>query len=250
MTTENQEFTPMTNPATDTAQDMFTTVLHERLASGALEQAITKRVDKLIEETADDLFRSYGEVGKALKEKLSASIMPQIESLEDLPVYHDFVMNRLKLAAQNFYDTRLADVVDAELKEIMTELPEEITMSWLVKQVVKSARSYDEEPEGEITLIIEDMFDWTDTSKKVYISKEESADRRACDLELHLSLDKESGKWKILGIRSDGETEPRLCAGPLYSFEKMLFNVYAMKGLIDLDQGSDADDYETSWSEY
>ena len=175
--------------------------------------------------------------------------MPQIESLEDLPVYHDFVMNRLKLAAQNFYDSRLADVVDAELKEIMAELPEEITMSWLVKEVVEDAREYNDEPEGEITLIIEDMFDWTDTSKQVYISKEEDTASRDCDIDLHLSLDKKTGKWDILSIRSGGQKEPRLCAGRLYHFEKMLFNVYAMKGQIDLDQGADADDYETSWSE-
>lgn len=243
-----QEFTPMTNPATDTAQDMFTAVLHERLASGALEQAITKRVDKLIEETADDLFRSYGEVGKALKEKLSASIMPQIESLEDLPVYHDFVMNRLKLAAQNFYDTRLADVVDAELKEIMTELPEKITMSWLIEKFIESAREYDDDPEGEITLIFEERSHGS--FMMVYLDKNANTSERNCDYRLHLSEDKKTGKWEILSLRVDGtDAGKQLSIGTLYNFEKTLFNIYAMKGKIELDQGEDAYDYETSWSE-
>ncbi|RDL44654.1 hypothetical protein DN730_09725 [Marinomonas piezotolerans] len=249
MTTENQEFTPMTNPATDTAQDMFTAVLHERLASGALEQAITKRVDKLIEETADDLFRSYGEVGKALKEKLSASIMPQIESLEDLPVYHDFVMNRLKLAAQNFYDSRLADVVDAELKEIMTELPEEVTLSWLIEKLTERARSYNDDPEGEITLIIEERTHGR--FMMVYLDKNEGVSDRNCDYRLHLYEDEKTGKWEILNLRVNGEESGKhLCVGTLYGFEKILFNIYAMKGQIALDQGEYAHDYETSWSEY
>ena len=247
MTTENQEFTPMTNPATDTAQDMFTAVLHERLASGALEQAITKRVDKLIEETADDLFRSYGEVGKALKEKLSASIMPQIESLEDLPVYHDFVMNRLKLAAQNFYDSRLKDVVDAELKEIMTELPEEITLSWLIKKLMNDAK--DGEPEGEITLIIEDRH--YGSFIDIYLDKNENTEKRSCDYKIGLHEIKDTGKWELFNLRVDGsDAGKQLSIGRLYRYDKILFNLYAMKGQIILEQGEDADDYETSWSEY
>ena len=38
--------------------------------------------------------------------------------------------------------------------------------------------------------------------------------------------------------------------GRLYNMEKILFNVYAMKGQIELDQGLDADDYETRWDHY
>lgn len=249
MTDQQKEFIPTTDAATDTAQDIFTKVLHERLAAGALEQAITKRVDQLIEDTAEDLFRSYGVIAKALKEKLSASIMPQIESLDDLPVYHDFVMNRLKAAAQGFYDNRLGEVVDAELKAIMSEIPEEISLSWLVKKIIEEARDDEDDPEGEITLIIEERS--YGSFIDIYLDKEEGKEKRECDYDLHLHQNKETSKWEIINIRVNGrKAGEQLSIGTLYNTDKVLFNLYAMKGQIELDQGEDASDYETTWSVY
>ncbi|WP_100637240.1 hypothetical protein [Marinomonas sp. ef1] len=249
MTNQNQEFTPSTNPMTDTAQDIFATVLNQRLQSGVLEQAITKKVDALIEDVASDVFRSYGDVGKALKEQFSKAIMPTLESMGDLPTYHEFVSNRLKLAAQNFYDNRLTEVMDAELKEIMSELPEEITLSWLVEKIIKEAQEDEDEPEGEITLIIEERR--YGSFINIYLDKEAGKEKRECDYDLHLHQNKETTKWEIIGLRVNGrEAGARLSIGNLYNTDKILFNIYAMKGQIELDQGDDADDYETSWSKW
>lgn len=244
---DQKQFEPTINPVTATVQEMFSLVLSQRIQSGAVEQAIIKHVDKLIESAAEDVFRSYGDVGRALKEQFAKAIMPQLESIGDLPTYHEYVTNRLKLATQQFYDTRLAAVLDAEFKELMTELPEQITLSWLVSKVLKEAND-NTEYEGHITLIIKTEERSWGSYVNVYIDKDADTSERHCEFDLHLSKNKESGKYDILGLRINqkkaGET---LSVGRIYGFEKILFNIYAMKGQIDLDKGTDADEYDTGW---
>lgn len=247
-------FEPTIDPSSTTVQEMFGRILNEKIQAGALEVAISKKVNSLIEETANDVFRSYSDLGKALKEKMTKAIMPQLENLDDLPTYHDFVLNRLKTAAQGFYDSRLAEILDKEFAEIMAEVPENITLSYIVNSLLEEAQE-DNEYEGEITLIIEDFKDKHDwnfgdygDSLSVYIDKEPNQDSRDCAYNLHLSKHKETGKYDILSIRVDDKKPGEsLSMGRLYNMEKILFNVYAMKGRIELDQGLDADDYETTW---
>lgn len=250
MSEENQENVVLIDPAATTVQQMFATVLHERIQGGALQLAISKHVDKLIESAASDALASYGEVGKAIKAQLTKAIMPQIEAIGDLPVYHDFVMNRIKLAAQDFYDSRLTAAVDAELKEVFSEIPERTTLSWLVKKVVEKAG---EDSGGEhITLIIEDKgaeWSWSKPGDSImlYLDADEDVEKRNCEFDIHLSKNKVTGNYDILGIRIKGEKPgDRLSVGRIYNIEKVLFNLYAMKGQIELDEGLDTDDYDTA----
>ena len=248
---EEKVFEPTIDPSSTTVQEMFGRILNEKIQAGALEVAISKKVDSLIEDTAENVFRSYSDLGKALNEKMTKAIMPQIESLDDLPTYHDFVLNRLKTAAQGFYDSRLTEVLDKEFAEILAEVPEKITLSYIVNSLLEEAQG-DNEPEGEITLIInEDNHSNDGRWLSVYIDKEADKEKYNCAFDLHLSKDKETGKYEILSIKvDDKKAGESLAMGRLYNMEKILFNVYAMKGQIELDQGLDADDYETRWDHY
>ena len=247
---DNKEevFTPTIDQSSATVQEMFGRILKEKIQAGALEVAISKKVDSLIEDTANDVFGSYSDLGKSLKEKMTKAIMPQLENLDDLPTYHDFVLNRLKVAAKGFYDSRLAEILDKEFAEIMAEVPENITLSYIVESLLKDAQE-DVYGEGEITLIIEEH-NYSSGGRwlSVHIDKEADQYKHSCDFDLHLSKDKDTGKYDILGIRVDNEKPGEsLAMGRLYNMKKILFNVYAMKGQIELDQGLDADDYETTW---
>lgn len=189
-----------------TAQDMFASVLRRRIQDGALENAIASKVDTLINSVADDVFKSYGEIAKAIKEKLTAAIIPQISDMGDLPVYHDFVMNRIKLAAQNFYDQRLTAVVDAELKEVFSELPEQITLSWIVEKLTKEASQDDEDGE-QITLIIDNRkYSWAKKGDYifVYLDKCHDKTKNNCKYYLHLTKDTKTGNYDLLGLKVGG----------------------------------------------
>lgn len=246
--TDKQEFQPTIDPTSSTAQEMFGRILQERIQAGALEKAITKQVDNLIAETASEVFRSYSDLGKAIKKQLTAAVMPKVDSLGDLPVYHDFVTNRLKLAAQSFYDDRLKEVLDKELKQIFSEVPEQLTLSYIVEQILGNAKEYQEGGEGEITLHIEKS---NYGSVMVSIDKESDVSEYSCAYRLHLSENKESGNYEILSLKvEDKDCDNKLCAGRLYNIDKILFNVYAMKGEIIIDNGTDSDDYTSSWCDW
>lgn len=242
---EQKPFEPTINPMTATVQEMFGQVLSQRIQSGALESAITKYVDKLIDDAASDVFRSYGDVGKAMKEQFAKAIMPQLDNLSEIPTYHQFVTNRLKMAVQNFYDNRIAEVIDTEMKELLEEIPGQINLSWIVKKLLESAKeSRDEDYEGQITLTINSDGSFV----HIYMDKEQDKANYRCEYQLDARKDRDTGEWKIysakIGDQSIGSAK---ILGPFYNFEKIMMNIYALKGSIVFDNGFDADNYDTSW---
>jgi hypothetical protein len=237
--TETTDFIPTIDPSNATVQAMFGAVLQQKIQSGALEQALSKYADKLIDDCAQDVLRSYGDVGKAVKEALTKAIMPSIDSIADFPSYHDFVTKRLRMAASEFYDQRLAEVLDKEISEIMSELPEEITLSWVIDAVRKSITGYGEgEHMGEeMTLIIEDS---SYGYRHIYIGKEADMNKFRC--EYQLDLDKE-GCIYSMKIDED-DVKAKKCVGPFYGAERKLMAAYAMKAKVNLDQGEYPHNYD------
>lgn len=241
---DQKEFEPSINPVTATVQEMFGQVLQQRIQSGAVEQAIIKHVDKLIESAAEDVFRSYGDVGKAIKEQFAKAVMPNLREIGDIPTYHQFVTQRLKMSVQNFYDNRIAEVIDKEMSELLEEIPEQITLSWLVEKLVSSAEeSRDGDYEGRITLNIEHDGSWLHIS----MDKEEGRGRYQCAYRIDARKD-DDGQYKIYAAKIDNENiGASKIVGPFYNFEKILMHVYALRGSILADKGFDPDDYDTGW---
>lgn len=245
MTSETQ-FTPQMIPTEMNAQEMLCKVVANSIESGAFEKAITIQVEKMIDETAKNVFRSYSDLGKALEEKLTKSFMPSLEKMGDLPSYHEFVTNRLKLAAEKFYNEKLTAVLDKELAEIMSEVPDEMTLSYLVEKL-KESKSEDE-PQGAISLHISERSHGQ--FFQIYIDEDENVLEGHCQYDLHLT-ERSPGYLEIIGLRIRGrKAGEQLTFGNLYGVEKLLFNLYATGGLIHLDEGEYEGDYDVSWDHY
>lgn len=244
--TDKAEFVPSIDPSNTTVQAMFGTVLQQKIQGGALEQALGKYADKLIDSCAEDVLRSYGDVGKAIKEALAKAITPHLEDLADFPAYHDFVAKRLRMAATNFYDQRLAEVLDKELAEIMDEMPQEITLSWVIDAVRQSITCHSEgEHMGELMTLI---FDTSYGTTRIYIGKESGMDKYQC--EYHIAIDKEG---HIYSMKIDGDDlNNKKCVGPFFRAERKLMAAYAMKAKVTLDEGEYPDNYDLvieSWDD-
>jgi hypothetical protein len=225
-------------------QEMFGQVLSQRIQSGAVEQAIIRQVDKLIEDAASDVFRSYGDVGKAIKEQFAKAVMPNLKEIGDIPTYHQFVTQRLKMSVQNFYDNRIAQVIDKEMADLLEEIPEQLNLSWFVQKLLNSAKeSRDEDYEGQITLNIEHDGKWLHIS----MDKEQNKEKYRCAYRIDARKD-DDGQYRIYAAKIDDESiATSKIIGPFYSFEKILMHVYALKGSIIADKGFNPDDYETGW---
>ncbi|WP_323905943.1 hypothetical protein [Aeromonas caviae] len=238
--TDTTEFTPTIDPSNATVQAMFGAVLQQKIQGGALEQALSKYADKLIDDCAQDVLRSYGDVGKAVKEALTKAIMPNIDDLTDFPSYHDFVTKRLRMAATTFYDQRLAEVLDKELSEIANEIPQEITLSWVIDTVRTGITTYSggEHIGEEMTLVIEQS---TYGYHHIYIGKQADMCKYSC--EYQINIDKEGC---IYAMKLDDEDlKNKKCVGPFYGTERKLMAAYAMKAKLLLDKGSDHFRYDT-----
>ncbi|MFH7526517.1 hypothetical protein AB2J22_13305 [Aeromonas sp. A5] len=237
--TDTTDFAPTIDPSNTTVQDMFGAVLQQKIQSGALEQALSKYADKLIDDCAQDVLRSYSDVGKAVKDALTKAIMPQIDSITDFPSYHDFVTKRLRMAAQEFYDQRLAEVLDKEIQEIMSEIPEEITLSWVLDVVRESITfcSEGDHVDEEMTLIIEGA---SCGYLHIYIGKESGMDKYRCEYQIDLNKDGCIYSMKI----DEDDVKRKKCVGPFYGAERKLMAAYAMKSKVNLDQGECPHSYD------
>lgn len=111
-------------------------VIQTKLSDGTIEKIISEKLEKGIESAMDDLFRSYGDVGKVIKEKTTEVLIPAIEN-------HDFSNNIVKL------DTILTEIVNTtalvenkklleNFKELMIEEDKKtITVSELFERYCK-----------------------------------------------------------------------------------------------------------------
>ena len=80
-------------------------VIQSKLSDGTIEKIISDKLEKGINDAMDDLFRSYGDIGKVIKDKAKEVMIPAIEN-------HDFSDHIVKL------DTILTEIVN---KTALTE---------------------------------------------------------------------------------------------------------------------------------
>lgn len=239
MTTDKKEqFEPTMNASDVSVQEMFGNILQQRINEGALEKAITEKVDRMIDDVVSDAFRSYGDIAKSMKAAITDSITPNLGELGRFPQYHNFVMRSLETAVTHFQNEKLQAVIDKEMKEIFSELPEELTLSWILEQIIDQVKSDDDdEREGyDLTLFIDGDGSFT----HIYISKEELKSKYTCEYQIDIHND------EIYSVKVDGkDTSKAICVGPLYRFEKAIFNAYAMRAKLTLDKGRCSGDYDT-----
>ena len=80
-------------------EESISGVIQNKLSDGTIENIIAAKLEKGINEAMNDLFRSYGDVGKVIKEKVANVMVPAIEK-------HDFSDYLIKL------DTILTEIVN------------------------------------------------------------------------------------------------------------------------------------------
>lgn len=75
-------------------------VIETKLSDGTIEKIISEKLEKGVNEAMEDLFRSYGDIGKTIKDKVKEVMVPAIER-------HDFSGYIVKL------DSVLTEVVNS-----------------------------------------------------------------------------------------------------------------------------------------
>jgi hypothetical protein len=212
------------------------------LSSGAVEAAIEKNIAETIQSIVRDQLRAYSPFAKALEEQVAKALQVDFSRV-DLPSYGQLVLNIVRRLVEAETDKQLAKTIEPRLKELLVGAPEEVSLQQLVTQFIEhSANDFcnDHASSNErITLIVTPM---EYGSRWVYMDARQGREKYSCDISFLISRDTQ----KISALRLDRrEADKTLFIGPLYGFERTLFQMHAAgTRLTGLDE-----DIETTYPE-
>jgi hypothetical protein len=229
------------------------------IASGKVEAMVEKNLEKLVADIAQEQLRSYSDFGKKIAAAFAESIDFEISRL-NLPSYNAVIVDILKRKFDAIIDQRARDDMSALVDELLKEPPAEIKLSELVEQYKIHVRGHSNEKVGnEVSVVVSrrrerSKYTWDKNSEWIDVGLSEKAglgedDLYRCDFRLHVSP-------KDLGVKGDkslrvstiwlGATEVssvrNLFLGDVYGFQRFLFQLWAAKTPIVLDE--DAVDLE------
>lgn len=120
-------------------------VIEAKLSDGTIEKIISEKLEKGINEAMEDLFRSYGDIGKTIKDKVKEVMVPAIErhDFSDYIVKLDSVLTEVvnstalvenKTLLENFKDL----MIEEDIKEIKVSTLFEKWCDFVAKEVETS----------------------------------------------------------------------------------------------------------------
>lgn len=214
------------------------------VTSGAIEAAIEKQLASTIESAIKEQFSSYGDFSKAIKEKISTLVDVDLAEI-DLPSYRDLVGKIIQTRVGAVMNEQFATQLDKDMCELLSPAPATITLEALLEQFVKSKLDYGDHLRGQpFTLHIErDQSNITSFNSYVdlYMDPDEDTDKYRCAFHIRIKGDGEVWALTVGG----NDVKNKIFMGPLFSFEKSLFQMYTGKTKIIIRVDATPDDFET-----
>ncbi|WP_174908042.1 hypothetical protein [Burkholderia diffusa] len=210
------------------------------VSAGAIEKAIEEKLTKTITSIIDSELQSYSDFGKQLSEHVKKAVQVDFSKL-GIPGYNDLILKIIRQRVDANLNEQIGKHVTSQLDELLAPAPEEVKLSELVADFIKfqaDRQSYScscDLPE-RITLGVSIEGSFT----HVYLDKEHGSDRYECPWR----IDTMDGRVYSVKIN---EIDPKkaLFIGPIYGFERKLFQLYAAGTKLVID--SDVDEIDTSY---
>jgi hypothetical protein len=208
------------------------------VASGAIEQAIEKKLTDTITSAIDEQLRSYSDFGKDVKEQVAKAIGVDL-SLAGLPTYGHLVTEIIRRQVEAQMHGEFAARLEKDIAALLAPAPAEISLEALVEEFIKA---HEEGREGrKFTLLIEDDgcgFQY------VYLDPSERTDKYSCNYRIGVH------KGEVFSLNfGRQDVQKNLFIGPLGGFEKLLFQLFHAKSKLAIPAGIDtySHDYPTSF---
>lgn len=219
----------------------------DKFIEDKLPEMVAQKVTKMVDEILNDVFHSYSDVGKQIKEKIEKQLNVNLQEY-DLVDYNHFVAKAI--------NERLVGIVnEGSIKPIM-ELVEN-TVGFLEKKTIKlseihqmfidsSMEENDQESEGEISFhaIENEKNGWTT------VSIDADANVSANDCALEFLISKERGNIFCFRGKSHWSEKSKLTPSKvtqLSNLEHKIFRLYSAQVKIEID---DTEWLENSWDRY
>lgn len=106
-----------------------------------LPEKMAATVEKLMDDVISDMLRGYGDVGKALREKIALELGPSLHHL-DFSQYREALLGRVYDRVQRAWDERIATGIQESMDELLKEPPKVVKMSELATTMMQEAMEY------------------------------------------------------------------------------------------------------------
>lgn len=229
----------------DQLKDAVKVAFDNIVASGAIEAAIEEQIGKAVTSAIKDQIGGYNsDFSKKINERVKALIDVNLDEI-DLPSYRQLIADIIKKRVGAVMTTEFTEKLDKDISELLQPAPAEITLENLLeefKDSKKDAHNAYELSGNRFTLIIE-RNERLDGYMDVYLDEEPHKEKYSCDIHLRI---KDAGE--VWGLKLNGDDlKSKIFVGPMFNFEKRLFQMYTAKTRLIIEADADADDFDTEF---
>jgi hypothetical protein len=220
-------------------QQAVATAFENVVSSGAIEAAIEEKLGQTIIKIIEQQMSSYGDFGEALKARIDEALNIDLREIT-LPSYGDLIGKIVRTRIDGVMHKEFSEAIDAHLGKLLSPAPAQITLDKLIDDYIESKKDYGGGMLAghDFTFAIEsqDYGYW-----RIGIDQDPGQELRRCGIQIAVTRE---GCVYSLDINGK-DLKERLFVGPLFNFERALFQMYTAKTKLIIPEGASADDYPT-----
>jgi hypothetical protein len=201
------------------------------VSNGKLAALIEENVEKAVTQMIRSAFDYHSPFTRALSEYLNKNLRVDLDGI-GLAGYGDFLAKviRQKMDAAVFkYGEGL---IGKQIEELLAKAPEQITLSQVIEEFEKFIREEDGEGRASVDCELKDSESATGYFRVKLSAK---GARNLADKNYELACDG-TGEIYQISVPYSGDITKQLFVGPLFGFTRMLFQMYAAKTRLVVDE--------------
>ena len=206
--------------------------------SGFVEQVVEKKLKETLTSVVDNLFCSYSEFGKNLKNEVAVQLNINLKELK-LAGYNTMVLNAVKEKLDESMHIQGTEKIKEALDNLLADVKTEYKLSELIAEMKSRANEYGDYDGKEISLHID-----PERSILTFINFDENPGKKNFQCKYKIWVDKE-GNVAGAEIR-DQKFDNRVIMGGLRGFEETLFKIYTTGPRLIIDEHNVEIEYSDS----
>ncbi|MFC0331695.1 hypothetical protein ACFOLF_12335 [Paenibacillus sepulcri] len=204
--------------------------------SGLVQKAVRGRLEATIKDVIDDVFKSYGDFGKELKEHVKSSLNVNFNKL-DLPEYNTLVAHTVKEKLNELTYSLGVEKLKTQMDTLLADIKPEYKLSEIIEEWLKEQNDDGDKDDEYCTVIVE-----TKSYGSQWIYIDEEADKEKYECNIKMLVRHPEGTISNLKIGNMDINAKSIMWG-LHDIEGKLFTIYAHGSKLIVDE----DDVETGY---
>lgn len=212
--------------------------INEICQSDEFKEKIKIQLEKSLSSAVTEALRR-GPVQKQIEKTVTKALAFNPEDLA-LPAYNELMMNHVMKSFAGILHEENQKKFDEDLANLLSTQPGETKLSELIDMFIEEMRE-PEDMQGEISLHIE-LSDYSSSLAFVYFDFEEDVRKYACGYKLVI----DTKRNELQSFTADNTENEKLLTNYRYlsAFDAKLFNLYAAKAKLIIDEDYCSKSYE------